>query len=255
MRIIIIFITLVTTLSPLSGRSIYKTIHVYVALCDNRYQGIIPVPERLGNGEKTENNLYWGAPGGVKTFFKRARDWELLYAAKNLNSCVLERCIFKHRSKAVLLVADAYKGSEIKRATIDFLESSAGCNSIETRIGNCLIQCGGASDLIAYVGHNGLMDFTLEEFPKGRNPNSREVIILACKSRMYFEPAIKSTGAHPLLWTTGLIAAEAYTLKGAIDGWILHESNDTIRLRAAASYHRYQRCGLKAAQKLFATGW
>lgn len=255
MRTLILVITLLTTLSPLSGRSAYKTIHVYVALCDNRYQGIIPVPKRLGDGEKTETNLYWGAACGVKTYFKRAREWRLLYTAKNLNSYVLERCIFKHRSKPVLLVADAYRGSEIKRATIDFLESSAGYNATKTRIGSLLIQSGGGSDLIAYVGHNGLMDFTLEEYPEGRNPNSREVIILACKSRMYFEKAIKSTGAYPLLWTTGLIAAEAYTLKAAIDGWILHKSNDTIRLRAAASYRRYQRCGLKAAQKLFVTGW
>lgn len=27
-----------------------KTIHVFVALCDNANQGVVPVPEGLGNG-------------------------------------------------------------------------------------------------------------------------------------------------------------------------------------------------------------
>jgi hypothetical protein len=255
LRITVIFITILTSVSSLSGRSAHKTVHVYVALCDNKYQGIIPVPKRLGDGEDARNNLYWGAACGVKTFFKRSRDWKLLYSIENLNNYVLERCIFKHRFESVLLVADAYKGSEIKRALIDFLESTAGHNGIEMRIGNYLIKCGGKSNLIAYVGHNGLMDFNLERYPERKNADSREVIVLACKSKIYFEQAMKSTGAYPLLWTTGLIAAEAYTLKGAIDGWILNESNNKIRLRAARSYHRYQKCGLKAAKNTFVTGW
>lgn len=32
-----------------------KTIHVYVALCDNVYQGIVPVPKTIGNGDDPRN--------------------------------------------------------------------------------------------------------------------------------------------------------------------------------------------------------
>ena len=39
------------------------------------------------------------------------------------------------------------------------------------------------------------------------------------------------------------MAPEAYTLKTALDGWILGESNDKIRDRAAAAYDKYQKCG------------
>ena len=35
-----------------------RVVHVIVALCDNRYQGIVPVPERIGNGDDPRNNLY-----------------------------------------------------------------------------------------------------------------------------------------------------------------------------------------------------
>ena len=61
--------------------------------------------------------------------------------------------------------------------------------------------------------------------------------------------------AYPLLWTTNLMAPEAYTLKSALDGWILGESNNKIRERAAVAYDKYQKCGLNAARKLMATGW
>jgi hypothetical protein len=55
-----------------------KTIHIMVALCDNFYQGIVPVPEGIGNGQDPRTNLYWGCGYGVKTFFKRSADWQLL---------------------------------------------------------------------------------------------------------------------------------------------------------------------------------
>ena len=38
-----------------------RVVHVFVALCDNEHQGIVPVPARIGNGEDPDNNLYWGA--------------------------------------------------------------------------------------------------------------------------------------------------------------------------------------------------
>ena len=38
-----------------------RVIHAFVALCDNKNQGIVPVQEKLGNGDDAQNNLYWGA--------------------------------------------------------------------------------------------------------------------------------------------------------------------------------------------------
>lgn len=51
------------------------------------------------------------------------------------------------------------------------------------------------------------------------------------------------------------MAPKAYTLKSALDGWIEHEKNEQIRERAATAYDKYQKCGLRGAGKLFATGW
>ncbi|RZL42005.1 MAG: hypothetical protein EOP00_23985, partial [Pedobacter sp.] len=55
-----------------------KTIHVFVALCDNKYQGIVPVPKAIGNGQDPANNLYWGCAYGIKGYFKKSKEWKLL---------------------------------------------------------------------------------------------------------------------------------------------------------------------------------
>jgi hypothetical protein len=51
------------------------------------------------------------------------------------------------------------------------------------------------------------------------------------------------------------MAPEAYTLKSALDGWIAGQTGDEIHELAAAAYDHYQKCGMKAARRLFATGW
>jgi hypothetical protein len=101
-----------------------RTIHVIVALCDNQYQGIVPVPKYLGDGDNPATNLYWGAAYGVKTFFKRSEKWKLLSENLKPTSAILERCVFQY--DGVVLVADAYRGREIKTAIANFFSYAAG---------------------------------------------------------------------------------------------------------------------------------
>lgn len=230
-------------------------IHVFVALADNVNQGIVPVSATLGNGDNATTNLYWGAAFGVRTFFTRNKDWELISVTPNPSTRILERCIFKHRRASTLLVADAYRGKEISQTIWDFLEAAAGKPGEQLTASNAQFYNGGSADLVAYVGHNGLMDFKLHAQPQRRDDRQRRAIILACASKQYFSPALEQTGATPLLWTTNLMAPEAYVLSAAIDGWMKKEGDEQIRLRAADAYNKYQNCGTKAARALFATGW
>src|SRR4028119_1386174 len=106
-------------LTPTSGNKITErrvpfapttnTIHLFVALCDNKYQGIVPVPVKIGNGQDPNNNLYWGCGFGIRTYFKNSREWKLVKSQK-VNSVILERLIFKHATKNYYLIADAYNG-------------------------------------------------------------------------------------------------------------------------------------------------
>lgn len=234
-----------------------KLIHVVVALCDNVNQGIVPVPAALGDGEDPRRNLYWGAAYGVETYFRKARDWVVVAEAQGPRPHVLRRLVFKHRSADAYLVADAYRGAEIKRATLDFLEEAAGLSRETVELGGKTYGLrGAAGHLVVYVGHNGLMDFTLPSYPKGQAATpARDAVVLACASRSYFAGALREAGARPVLWTTNLLAPEAYVVKAAADGWLAGDGGEAMRLRAARAYHAYQKCGLRAAQNLFASGW
>jgi len=232
-----------------------KTIHVFVALCDNVNQSIVPVPKKLGNGQDTKSNLYWGAMYGVKSYFKNSKDWVLVSTKLNPEEHILERLLFKHKKSSTYLLADAYDGKYIKQATIDFLEANAGNNGIKVGYKENELCFGGDANLLSYVGHDGLMEFEVEGDFKPNNTNNRDTIILACISKNYFKPYLKQTKSNPLIWTTGLMAPEAYTLKASIDGWILNETDLQIRERAAQAYHKYQKCGIRGARNLLVTGY
>jgi hypothetical protein len=99
------------------------------------------------------------------------------------------------------------------------------------------------------------MDFQIPRVVGKTGGHKREFVILACASKPYFGPYMRDTQSEPLLWTTGLMAPEAYTLEAALEGWTLSESAESIRQRAASAYDKYQKCGLRAARRLFAGGW
>src|SRR5271170_938903 len=244
---------------PCAAQTPPRVVHVFVALADNQHQGIIPVPAKLGDGEVPSANLYWGAAFGVKTYFRASNAWELVSCGRGPKASILERCVFRHRKETVYMVADAYEGSQIREAVEDFFSTAAGLNpetlKLQRPAEGVSLTIGGGSDLIAYVGHDALMDFQVPHVGQHQDPKPRSAIVLACASKQFFAPYLRDTGAIPLLWTTGLMAPEAYTLRAALDGWIAREDGEAIRLRAAQAYDTYQHCGLRAAQRLFATGW
>ncbi len=234
--------------------STYQVIHIFVALCDNKYQGIVPVPPKIGNGQDLNNNLYWGCGFGIRSYFKKRKEWKLLrrYA---IDSVKLERLVFKHTSKHFYLVADAYNGKYIKTCTKDFLNSVSGLEKDTLHIANKTIGINGYSKLSAYIGHDGLMDFSLEAEYKNTDQRKRDCIILACISKGYFSNYIKNANANPLVWTTGLMCPEAYTIHDALTGYVLNESSEAIRNRAALAYSNHQKCSIKAARHLLVTGY
>jgi len=253
MRTILCFVFASFFTVSASAKDTVKSIHVFVALCDNESQGIVPVPKQLGNGNDPKNNLYWGALYGTKTFLKKSKDWTLLTAIKNPGDKILERVIFQHKTKKAYLVADAYRGNQIKNAVKDFLDAAAGNNPKMLKHEKIEIKINGGADLVVYVGHNGLMDFKMD-FPKqNKQEKGKDAIVLACKSKPYFKPYFSKLGCRPVLLTTGLMAPEAYTLEAALADWLAGENSEQLKNRAAAAYNKYQKCGVKGAQRLFYT--
>jgi hypothetical protein len=230
-----------------------KVIHVFVALCDNKYQGIIPVPPNIGNGQDPVNNLYWGARFGIKTFFEKSVDWKLI-KTESVSDMLLERSIFLDKSRKFMLVADAYNGKNIRQTTVDFLNSCAGRLKDTLQIGGQIIGIDGNASLLAYIGHDGLMDFSLPPSFRNQDGKVRDCIVLACTSKTYFGPFLQEADARPLILTSGLMCPEAYTLHDAIEAYKYNAGPEQVRLKAVYSYDKYQKCGVPFANRLLVSG-
>lgn len=247
-----------------AGKAI--VIQLSVALADNKNQWIVPVPESIGNGQDARTNLYWGARYGVKTYMLRDGGWNTVATPTVKDKRILERRVMhkqflrKGKNVDVYLVADAWDGLYIRDTIDQFMRYNAGYDSINIRINNTRIQAGGKAQLIAYIGHNALMDYAgarnlLTRTPSQAKDNpDNDAIVLACKSQPYFSSRLQQLAAKPLLMTTGLMAPEAYSLDAAISRWVAGDSDTNVRKAAAKSYHKYQKTGIKAAERLFNLG-
>ncbi len=237
----------------------YKVVHVLVALCDNKHQGIVPVPAALGNGRDPKNNLYWGAMYGVKTFFKRSTHWTAITSfTKPKRRVILDRCVFKSAGAGptVYVVADAYDGAHMKAALQDFFGAAGGKYGPEVRLQHDrVLEAGWRADMVCFVGHNGLMDMRTPDVATVADTATPEcAVVLACKSHQYFVAPLRAAKCPPLLTTTGLMAPEAYTLDAVIRSWAGGDAPATVRKRAAQAYAAYQRISVRAAERLFAVG-
>lgn len=237
--------------------------HVVVALCDNKYQGIVPVPAHLGDGDDPQSNLYWGALYGVKTHFSRHDDWTRISINAPTRPAVLDWVAFRSTIERngenvdAYLIAEAWQGREIREATTRFLQLVGGEPEETFVLGDAAseitVAAGGSSHLVAFVGHNGLMDFAspaVSEPQKTAGPRSS--VVLACRSRDYFADLLNFKQAHSLLTTNGLMAPEAYTLEAAISAWFSGESPGATRDSAADTYAEYQKANPNWSRRLFA---
>lgn len=229
--------------------------HVLVPLCDNEHQGIVPVNSSLGNGQSLRTNLYWGAGYGIRTHFQRRSDWKSMEVQQPSAGPILERVAFHKQypgGPEVILVADAYDGSRMQACLTDYFNYLAGKDSL------CLpgfpVPLGSGADLIAFNGHNGLMDEEVR-IPANRDRIHRDAVAIACISHSYFEESLAKTGGYPFLTTNHLLAPEAYAIRGVIDAWAAGKEGEEVRKAAGAAYHAVQKCGLRGATNLFHAGW
>jgi len=221
-----------------------KRIHVTVALCDNQYQGIIKVGARIGDGDDPASNLYWGCSDGLWKVFDKAPEWQRIdRKPANEDQTILETLTYQHTTENVMLVAEAWRGREIKAATIRFLELLESKDPVD------------APDLVAFIGHNGLMDFTLPASPVETGfqfgEPKRDAVVLCCRSRAYFSEKLKARNARPILMTEQRMYPGSFLLEAALDGWLKNESVTQIRERAARAYASNQKISTKAARGVF----
>ena len=242
LRSICLFSMLFLTVLPSYAAATPNThIYVIVSLVDNVSQGIVPVPAKIGNGDDPHNNLYWGALYGVKTFLSKADGWRKLGCEKEINDTILERCQFAWKDK-LTVTADAYRGSRIDQAMLDFMQQAATPPQSVNR------------EMVVYIGHDGLMDAQnlpiVERFPKHAG-HDKQAVVLACMSEEFFTGHLLAAGAKPVVTTFSFMAPEAYVLEAVARGFANQASEAELRSFAGAAYAKYQRISAKAGNSVF----
>lgn len=232
-----------------------RVLHLFVALVDNASQRIAPVPAKIGNGDDPANNLYWGCDDGVKTVFSKSKAWKRLAVTDpdGAEGPIMERLVFYNKDAKAWLIADAYRGKEIKQCLIDCLAAMAGTFKAEATAGDTKIAAGGAADLVAYIGHNALMEFTLETPAPAPDLKPKTIMSICCISRTYFAKHIRALKAKPLLLTSQYMYPAAQPIRDALAGWLAGKDPEACRKLAGAAYAANQKISVKSATGVYST--
>ncbi len=228
-----------------------RLIHVFTALCDNDYQGIVKVGRIIGNGDDPNNNLYWGCGYGNRTYFNKSAFWKLIQKSGHTpDSIRMERLVYKHRDSNVYLVIDGYRGRNMERCLVDYTLS------LEQKLTDSItlapaqkLYLYASAQLVVFTGHNGLMDMNIPFSETPKHP--QQAMAICCLSNSYFYERLILQGVQPILLTSSLMCPEAYSLHDALQSWIKRESNEKIRMAAVNAYARYQKIPVSSAQNIF----
>ena len=214
-----------------------KQVAVFVELCDNEHQGIAPVPARIGNGEDAANNLYWGCSDALPKVLRASRDWGRPkhysdYASRP--EAVIDTVVCTRADGAATLYAYAYRGDSIVACMRDFEAALASAQY----------------DMVAYIGHNGLMDEDLPELPAAQG--NTDAVVLCCMSDEWFSDRIRHLGCRPLLMTRQYMYPAGKVLVDLLAVWLKTPADAAaVHAAAAKAYAANQRISVKAASGVF----
>lgn len=229
-----LFLLIALSLPTLAARQV----EVFVCLCDNEHQGIAKVGAKIGNGMDPVGNLYWGCDDGLSTYFKRSSKWKHTKTSTPRDSPTLVTLHFTHHTGKATLTAHAYRGDHMEKCLEDFFTKSRDA---------------GKGELIAFIGHNGLMD-TQPVVPASAKADDEasESIVLACLTESYFSEPLAALNSKPLLLTKSLMYPGSFILHDALEIWLKDGSKNDMREAAAKAYAKNQKISVKGARTVFA---
>jgi hypothetical protein len=231
-------------------------VHIFIPLCDNENQGIVPTTASLGNGLSLRTNLYWATRSGTKRFFQNHSEWKMIYDKKDIDTNVLERVVFErfYSDTKVYIVADAYRGDRMEETVNDFLASLSNNRKDSIQIGSSVaVFAAGDADLIMFNGHNGMMDNIFVKEWKNKTSKQTDAVVNACVSADYFTKEFIDAHAFPLVRTQTLLHPGAYVLTQIIDDWVAGVDEKQLCLNAGNAYCIKHSCG--AGTKVYKAGW
>jgi hypothetical protein len=213
------------------------------------------VPKQLGDGKDLDHNLYWGAGYGFRTFFRTVGGWSEEKASKPTSKSVLQRVAFARSD--VHVIADAYDGERMDDALAHFTQYAAGARAEDVDVTpkdapTLRIEAGGRADVVAFVGHDGLMDGIAPKVPTTTGDRPSGAIVVACFSQSWFSPLLEKAKTPLWVGTTNLLSAESYSVEAALRAWVDKGSPADMRKAAGKAYAKYQKLSEGSGIGLFA---
>jgi hypothetical protein len=235
-------------------------VEVHVPLCDSSI--IACGNAKLGDGDNPETNLYWATtPGFGEWFARRGSGWKRVVARKadaTGDPDVLALHVYRREIAApaawvkrgapkrfeVDIVVHAWRGKAIDRALGAYAAdvSGQGTRAIELPDGAHL-DAGGAAQLVAFVGHNRLMDLDRFDWPAPGKAVQGSIAI-ACETAPYMKRDVPAATRVPLLMTSDLLFANAAPLEATVLAFANGGGYAQIRRAAAEAYAGVQQSTL-----------
>ncbi len=231
-------------------------VQAHVPLCDN---DVIPCGNaRLGDGDRPDRNLYWATTEGFLGWFgRRGGGWQQVLDTDGAaidEDHVLDLRVWRRelttpaawkRAGApprftMYVVAQAWRGEQIHRAFTHYADDLYGVTTHAVTLPDgTKIAAGGDAHIVAYVGHNHLMDlaaFDWQAVAKRADARPRGAIAIACHTAIYMQDIVPGPRQVPLVLTRDFLLASAAALDGAVLGFARGGDYAAIRKGAAAGY-------------------
>ena len=231
-------------------------VQVHVPLCERT---IIPCGnDRLGDGDNPRTNLYWATTEGFLGWFgRKGSGWKAVLKAsgdaigeadvldlrvwrRTVPASAAWRAAGAPRTVEVYVVAQAWRGTAIDRALARYAEDLYGARTQTITLADgTTLAAGGDAHVVAYVGHNRLMDldtFDWRAIAARGDQRSRGVIAIACHTAPYMQGVVPGPHQVPLVLTRDFMLASSAALEGAVVAFAKDGDYAAIRRGAAAGY-------------------
>jgi hypothetical protein len=233
-------------------------VEVHVPLCD---KSIIPCGnDKLGDGENPETNLYWATTPGFGRWFSRSGSgWKRVKLADPTDTGdkdVLALHVYRRTMQTPAawkkqgapktfeldVVVRAWRGTAIDRALAVYASEISTGTKREVKLADkTTLDAGGAAQLVAWVGHNRLMDLESFDWPAASTTQTKGTIAIACHTAAYMETQVSASTRVPLLMTRDFLFSNAAPLEAAVLAFATGGGYAQIRSDAAAAYAGVQK--------------
>lgn len=231
-------------------------VQVHVPLCEKT---IIPCGNaRLGDGDRPAGNLYWATTEGFLGWFgRKGGGWKQVLVSDGAaidEPRVLDLRVWRRELATpaawrgrgaparftMVVVAQAWRGVEIDAALTRYAEDLYGAHRQAVALPDgTSIAAGGDAHVVAYVGHNRLMDlvsFDWRAVAARGDDVSRGVIAIACHTAPYMKDIVPGPRQVPLILTRDYMLASAAALEGAALAFARGGDYAAIRRGGAQGY-------------------